>query len=189
MKNLSRLGVLFALTLAFSTPVFGQISGPVGTVEFNQATTTAKGGNVKRVISPKAGQAFGAADNLDATAFDAVFVRAVSSVNAKTTGTTNLLTVPAGRTFYCTQIKIETTAATAITAGAAITVGSANTAADSILASTSLANSPVVNGYETFSPKAGALRIPATGVVRLTIGTAATGTSQVLKVHLAGYYQ
>jgi hypothetical protein len=113
---------------------------------------------------------------------------AVSGIDAKAAAATNLLTVLAGVTFYCTGIKVETTSATAITGGASVTAGSTGTAANSLLATTALANSPVVNGYETFSPKAGALAIAPGDVITFTVGTGATGTSQMVRVHLVGYY-
>jgi hypothetical protein len=114
-----------------------------------------------------------------------------ASIDAKATAATNVFTVPTPSTgtfkFYCTGIKVETTAATAITAGAAITVGSTGTAANSLLASTTLANTPVVNGCESFSPKAGALVLASGDVVTVTVATGATGTSQALTVHLSGF--
>lgn len=116
-----------------------------------------------------------------------LFVAHKTGINAKT-GAATPLTPALAYKFTCTQIKVETTAATAITAGAAITVGSTGTAADSLLASTTLANTPVVGGSETFTPKAGALVLAAGDVPNFTVATPATGTSQTVAVHLIGYY-
>lgn len=110
-----------------------------------------------------------------------------TGIDAKATAATPL-TAALPYKFVCTQIKLETTAATAITAGAAITVGSTGTAANSLLASTTLANTPAVGGYETFVPKAGALVLAAGDVPILTVATGATGTSQVVTAHLIGFY-
>lgn len=114
------------------------------------------------------------------------FGKNVASVNAKTVAATNIFQVKAR--FYVTRIQIETTAATAITAGAVVTVGSTGTAANSILANTTLANTPVVGGYETFLPKAGALPLAAGDILTVSVGTGATGTSQTIRPHVYGYY-
>lgn len=110
-----------------------------------------------------------------------------TGINAKTAAATALTPALAYK-FVCTKIQIETTAATAITGGAAITVGSTGTAANSLLASTTLANTPVVGGFETFIPKGGALVLAAGDVPNITVATPATGTSQTVTAHLLGYY-
>jgi hypothetical protein len=117
------------------------------------------------------------------------FPYVVGGINAKTTGASNILPLPKGNYngYVVTGIRVETTAATAITGGAAITIGSTATSANSILASTTLSSAPVVGGYESFNPKAGASVIGNGDLITFTIGTAATGTSQTLRVHLIGY--
>ena len=112
-----------------------------------------------------------------------------AGINAKTAAATNILPVPKGSYvgFVVTGIRVETTAASAITTGATITIGSTGISANSILASTTLATAPPVGGYESFNPKAGALVIPQGDIITLTVATPATGTSQTIRVHLIGY--
>jgi hypothetical protein len=69
------------------------------------------------------------------------FDGAVVVVNAKTVAATTIsVTIPTGQNFYVVQIKVETTAVSAITVGASITIGSTGTAANSILATQAFAN-------------------------------------------------
>jgi hypothetical protein len=120
-----------------------------------------------------------------------VFADVQAGINAKTVALTSfgaLQAAPSTAKFVVTQIKIETTAATAITAGAVFTVGSTGTSTSSLLGSTTLANTPAVGGFETYNPKAGALVLAAGDTPTISFTTGATGTSQTVRAHLIGYW-
>jgi hypothetical protein len=116
------------------------------------------------------------------------FTTAVAGINAKTTAATTLLTVPTGRKFYPTGVKIETTTGTAVSGGAIITVGSTGTAANSIVASQTLSSSAVTTSLESGTMVALNVAIAAGDVIQFTVATGATATTQTLRVHLFGFY-
>src|SRR5436190_20448132 len=86
----------------------------VATSAFAQTQTTAQG----KAMSSRVKDA--QAQN------QATFPYVVAGINAKSTGATNLLPVPKGSYigYVVTGIRVETTAAAAITTGASITIGS-----------------------------------------------------------------
>lgn len=112
-------------------------------------------------------------------------VARVTGIDAKTTGTTNIYTVPTGKTFVVTKIVVRVTAATSITVGATYGFGIAANE-DDIVASAVVALT-ANNTYAVLLPKTGAVIGQSTNVIKIGIDGAATGTSQTLAVDLFGY--
>lgn len=109
----------------------------------------------------------------------------ITAINGKTTGTTNLYTVPTGKTAVVTAINIRCSAASAITIGPTIGVGVAAGEDDimmpqtnTITATTQSFNWPII-GRSVIAP--------AAAVIKLGLDTAATGTSQTLEIDVIGY--
>lgn len=110
----------------------------------------------------------------------------VTGINAKSTGTTTLYTVPGGKTAVITDVVVRCTAASAITVPASAGVGIA-AGEDDIYASASMTGLTAANKAWRF-PNGGVMAVgTAASVIKLGIDTAATGTSQTLACDVMGY--
>lgn len=107
----------------------------------------------------------------------------VSSINAKTTGTTALYTVPVGKTAIITSTYVRCTAATSITTGPTVDIGI--TPGD-IYPSTALNSLNTANKTFGFFSTGIAANATAGQTINLNINTAATGTSQTIEVVMLG---
>ena len=107
--------------------------------------------------------------------------------DAKSTGTTNLYTVPAGSTAIITGAIVRCTEATSITVEATVGIGVA-TGEDDIIASQALTGLTSTSDVFHLTNSGGLLQAAAAAaVIKLGVDTGATGTSQALAVDLLGY--
>lgn len=109
-----------------------------------------------------------------------------TGIDAKTTGTTNLYTVPASTTTIVLGAVVRVTAASGITVAATAGIGIA-AGEDDIFASEALTDLLAVGDVWVFSSQGIIVDGNATEVIKFGIDTAATGTSQTLAVDLIGY--
>lgn len=117
-------------------------------------------------------------------------VLSATSVNAKTTGTTALYTVPAGKTLTVTGVYIRVTSSTAASVGATADVGDSVNGAASIYASTATALTVLNKVYKYPDPSGGLMfSVAAAGVVNFNINTGATATTLTYTVTLIGILQ
>lgn len=115
-----------------------------------------------------------------------VLLSVTTGINAKTVATTNLYTVPSGKTAIITKAIVIPTAASSITQGPVAGIGVA-AGEDDIFASvqlTGLINTTKVYAYEAIGTYTLAA---ATDIIKLGIDTAAAGTSMTISVYLFGY--
>lgn len=110
----------------------------------------------------------------------------VTGIDAKTTGTTTLYTVPTGKTAIITGAVVRCTAASAITVAPTLGIGVA-AGEDDIFPSTTLTGLTTTGKGWAFDPGGLAVTAAAAAVIKLGIDTAATGTSQTLAIDLLGY--
>ena len=110
----------------------------------------------------------------------------VTGINAKSTGTTTLYTVPSGSTVVILEVVLRCTAATDITAPAEAGVGIA-AGEDDIFASQPLYGLTATGKQFTFPNGGLAATAQSDEVIKLGIDTAATGTSQTLDADIIGY--
>jgi hypothetical protein len=110
----------------------------------------------------------------------------VVGINAKTVGTTALLTVPASASAVVTRIIVRSTTATAVTAPPTLGVGVA-AGEDDVMPSTALTGLTVANKAWAFDP-AGLMNVVTTGqVLNLGIDAGSTGTTHTIAVDVLGY--
>jgi hypothetical protein len=114
------------------------------------------------------------------------YVARVTGIDGKAVATTNLFTVPAGKSFITTRVVVRCTAATAITIWPTYGVGVA-AGEDDIIASTAHAIAGAANTYIAQGTKDGAVVATAAQVIKLGIDAGATGTSMTLAVDIQGY--
>lgn len=108
------------------------------------------------------------------------------SINAKNTGATNLYTVPTGFTAFITGAVVHVQTATSITVAPTLGIGVA-AGEDDIFASVALTNLNTAGETWTFVKSGLGLQVSATGIVKVGIDTAATGTSMTITIALLGY--
>lgn len=116
---------------------------------------------------------------------DNTYVTRSIGIDAKTVATTNLFTVPTGKSFIVTKAVVRVTAASAVTVGPTFGIGIA-AGEDDIVASASAALT-VADTYDLVLPKVGAVVALTGQIIKLGIDVAATGTSMTLAVDLSGY--
>lgn len=109
-----------------------------------------------------------------------------TGIDAKSATTTNLFTVPIGRTAIVTGAVIRCTAASAITVAATAGIGVA-AGEDDIFAPVVLTGLTSSTSAFNFVNQLLLVQVAAAGVIKLGIDVAATGTSQVFAVDLIGY--
>ena|SRR5215208_7788735 len=109
-----------------------------------------------------------------------------TGINAKSTGTTTLYTVPTGKRAYITEIVFHCTAATAITVEPTLGVGVAAGEVD-IMPSTALTGFTALDKIYRFSPEGTYVSCAAADAIKVGIDTAATGTSMTIEVYLIGF--
>ncbi len=109
-----------------------------------------------------------------------------TGINAKTVGTTNLYTVPVGKTAIITGIDILVTAATAVTVPPTVGVGIAS-GEDDIFFPTSLIGLNLVNEIYRGVPLGVFVKGNAGEIVKLGIDVGATATTMTITVNLIGY--
>lgn len=110
----------------------------------------------------------------------------VTGIDAKSVGTTNLYTVPTGKTLLVTHVIVRCSAATSITDAATAGVGVAG-GEDDIFSSRKMTNLHTTGGVWVFSAVDRIVPVAAASTVKFGIDTGATGTSQTLVVDLVGY--
>lgn len=115
-----------------------------------------------------------------------VLVSRTININSKNVATTNLLTVPSGKKFITTKAIVWTENSNAITIGPSLGIGVAS-GEDDIIGSVSVTLT-ANNRFYKLNPKDGAVIALAGDVVKLGIDVGATGTSQIIKVDLFGYF-
>lgn len=116
----------------------------------------------------------------------ATLLSTTTSINAKATGTTNLYTVPSGRTAIITKAIVVPTAVTSITQGPVLGIGVA-AGEDDIFSSTQLTGLTATTKVYAFDAIGTYVAAAATEVIKLGIDTVASGTSMTLSVYLFGY--
>lgn len=109
-----------------------------------------------------------------------------TSINAKTTGTTNLYTVPSGKTAIITKAIVVPTAASSITQGPTAGIGVA-AGEDDIFSATELTGLTATTKAFAFDAIGTYVMAAATEVIKFGIDTAASGTSMTITVYLFGY--
>jgi len=109
-----------------------------------------------------------------------------TGINAKTVATTNLYTVPAGKTAIITGVIIRCTTATAVTVVPTLGVGIAAGEAD-IMPSTALTGLDLTTEFYRYSVEGVAVTGAAAAVIKLGIDTGATATTMTIAVDLIGY--
>jgi hypothetical protein len=110
----------------------------------------------------------------------------IGSIDAKTVATTNLYTVPAGKTAIVTGCIVRCTAADTVTVVPSAGVGVA-AGEDDIIGSTALTGLNVAGLYYGFSIDGVATSVAAAGVIKLGIDVGATATTMTIAVDLFGY--
>ena len=110
----------------------------------------------------------------------------ITGIDAKTVGTTNLYTVPSGKTAIITRAIVVPTAATSITQGPVAGIGVA-AGEDDVFASTQLTGLTGTTKIYAYSAIGTYTAAAATNIIKLGIDTAASGTSMTLTVYLFGY--
>lgn len=115
-----------------------------------------------------------------------ILISTTTGINAKSTGTTTLYTVPAGKTFIPMSAMVRCTAASAITVGPTLGIGVA-AGEDDIYASTAINALTTTAKIFSFSTIGMSVSVAAAGVVKVGIDTASTGTSQTIAIDLMGY--
>ena len=109
-----------------------------------------------------------------------------TGIDAKTTGTTNLFTVPTGRSCVVTRAVVRVTVADTVTVVPAMGIGIA-AGEDDIFTSTTLTGVTVTTDLFHFSATAKTKVGAATEVIKLGIDTGATATTMTIAVDLYGY--
>ncbi len=109
-----------------------------------------------------------------------------TAIDAKTTGTTTLYTVPTGIKAYITEIVFRCTAASAFTVEPTLGVGVAAGEAD-IMPSTALTGFTALNKLYRFSAEGTYVSCAAADVIKLGIDTGATATTATIEVFLIGF--
>lgn len=109
-----------------------------------------------------------------------------TGIDAKTTGTTNLYTVPSGKKAIIKAAIVVPTAASSITQGPVAGIGIA-AGEDDVFASTQLTGMTTTSKMYTFDSVGTQVIANATEIIKLGIDTAATGTSMTVSVYLIGF--
>lgn len=109
-----------------------------------------------------------------------------TSIDAKSTGTTTLYTVPGGKTAIITAAIVRCTAASAITVGPTLGIGVA-AGEDDIYAATAITGLTTTAKIFGFGTIGMSVSVAAAGVIKVGIDAASTGTSQTIAIDLIGY--
>ena len=110
-----------------------------------------------------------------------------TGIDAKSTGTTTLFTVPTGYRGYITEIVFRATTVTAFggtvpTLGVGVAAGEAD-----IMPSTALTGFDATNEIYRFSCEGTYVSVAAGSAIKLGIDTGATGTTFTIEVYLIGF--
>jgi hypothetical protein len=108
------------------------------------------------------------------------------SINAKTVATTNLYTVPVGKTMIPTMAVIRVTTATDITVVPTLGIGVAAGEAD-IFAPVALTGLDATTKIWTFITSGLSVKVVAEAIIKLGIDVGATATTMTISVDLFGY--
>lgn len=148
---------------------------------------TRQSGNYTRLPIGTNGQVLTVASGLPAWVTPGAFLLSTTTgINAKATGTTNLYTVPSGRTAVITKAIIVPTAASSITQGPTLGIGVA-AGEDDIFFSTQLTGLTGTTKVYAFDAIGTYAAAAATEIVKVGIDTVASGTSMTLSIYLFGY--
>lgn len=109
-----------------------------------------------------------------------------TGIDGKVATTTNLYTVPSGRTAIITHAVIRVSAASAITVPPSLGIGVA-AGEDDIYTSTSLVGLDTTGEVYVFASEGLQVAVAAASVIKLGIDTGATATTATLEVDLFGY--
>lgn len=107
-------------------------------------------------------------------------------INPRTTGTTNLYTVPTGKTAIIQSVQFRLTAASGLTGNMNAGVGVA-AGEDDIMTNTNLIGFNTTGETYRFSISGNYVTVAAASVIKLGIDTAFTGGTGTLAVELIGY--
>lgn len=111
----------------------------------------------------------------------------VSSVNAKTTGSTKIITIPSGLgSFYPTSVRIVATAANTVIVPAIVQVGTNSSTYNNILAATTLTALTAVNLYQNYPLIVALTKVDAGTDIYVNVTTGATATTLTLTVSIIG---
>ena len=110
-----------------------------------------------------------------------------TGIDAKSTGTTTLYTVPTGKRAYITEIVFRATTVTAFggtvpTLGVGVAAGEAD-----IMPSTALTGFDATDELYRFSCEGTYVSVAAAGAIKLGIDTGATGTTFTIEIFLIGF--
>ncbi len=148
---------------------------------------TRQSGNYARLGIGLTGQVLTVAGGLPAWVTPgATLLSTTTSINAKNTGTTNLYTVPSGRTAIITKAIVIPTAASSITQGPTLGIGVA-AGEDDIFSSTQLTGVTTTSKVYAFDAIGTYVSAAATEVIKVGIDTVAAGTSMTISIYLFGY--
>lgn len=109
----------------------------------------------------------------------------VTGIDLKTTGTTSLYTVPAGRKALITDLIIHLTTGTSVSVVASISLGTNSTDFNNIFAIYALTNLDTTDEFNKNSPIV-AVASAAASVVTLNVTTGATATTATARAVLIG---
>lgn len=115
-----------------------------------------------------------------------VLLSTTTGIDAKSVATTNLYTVPSGKTAIITKAIIVPTAASSITQGPSVGIGIAS-GEDDIFASTQLTGLTATTKAHAFDAIGTYAVGAATNIIKLGVDVAAAGTSMTISVYLFGY--
>lgn len=108
-----------------------------------------------------------------------------TGINAKSTGTTTLYTVPSGKTAVITQAIVKCIAASSITNGPTCDIYTVSSG--DIYASTAINALTTTSKIFGFTTTGMSISAASGSTITFEIGTASTGTSQTISVDLIGY--
>lgn len=111
---------------------------------------------------------------------------ATSNINATTVATTNLYTVPAGKTAIIVGYVVKSTAATSITNGPTLGIGVAS-GEDDIFYPTDIKALTDTGKVFSFFPLGMSVPVAAGSVIKAGIDVSAVGTSQTIQIFLLGF--
>lgn len=111
----------------------------------------------------------------------------VAGVNLKTTGTTQLYTVPAGKILVVLAVILRCTAAASLSSGPTGSVGVTASSFNDLFASATMTALTAPNALFAFSMAGMSVYATASQVVTLNLTGAATGTSGSAGVDVIGY--
>ena len=173
-----------AITITGAAGVGTNQNGGSISITSGNATGSGTGGNVAITLATSPS---GTPGDFTVDTFPVPRILSVTtSVNLKATGTTNLYTVPAGKSAVITDAIIKPTTATSAVGDAVVGIGVA-AGEDDVFPPETLTGLTLTTRRYKF-PSFGVSRVPATAdVIKVGVDTADTGTALTASIYLIGY--